>query len=73
MIALGLGHEQLRKVPTDDAFRMDVGALERAVAADRAAGRLPVAVVATAGTTSTTSVDPIAAVAAVARRGNRPC
>jgi len=68
VIALGLGHEHLRKVPTDDAFRMDVGALERAVAADRAAGMLPIAVVATAGTTSTTSVDPIPAIAVLARR-----
>jgi aromatic-L-amino-acid decarboxylase len=68
VIALGLGHDNLRKVPTDDAFRMDVGALERAVATDRAAGRLPIAVVATAGTTSTTSVDPIPAIAALARR-----
>jgi aromatic-L-amino-acid/L-tryptophan decarboxylase len=68
VIALGLGHDNLRKVPTDDVFRMDVGALERAVAADRATGRLPIAVVATAGTTSTTSVDPIPAIAALARR-----
>jgi aromatic-L-amino-acid/L-tryptophan decarboxylase len=68
VIALGLGHDNLRKVPTDDAFRMDAAALERAVAADRAAGRLPIAVVATAGTTSTTSVDPIPAIGALARR-----
>ena len=68
VIALGLGHENLRKIPTDDAFRMDVAALAAAVAADRAAGRLPIAVVATAGTTSTTSVDPLGGIAEVARR-----
>ena len=49
-----------------------------AIAEDRAAGRLPIAVVATVGTTSTTSVDPVAAIAdicaarrAVAARGRR--
>jgi len=68
VIALGLGHENLRKIPVDDAFRMDAHALAAAVAADRAAGRLPIAVVATAGTTSTTSVDPLPAIAEIARR-----
>ena len=68
VIALGIGHDNLRKIATDEAFRMDAAALEAAVAADRAAGRLPIAVVATAGTTSTTSVDPLPAIAAVARR-----
>ncbi|MEK7667800.1 MAG: pyridoxal-dependent decarboxylase [Gemmatimonadota bacterium] len=68
VIALGLGKENLRKIPTDDAFRMDVRALEAAVAADRAAGKRPIAVVATAGTTSTTSVDPLSAIADIAGR-----
>jgi aromatic-L-amino-acid decarboxylase len=43
-------------------------ALERAIAADRRDGRLPVAVVATVGTTSSTSVDPVPAIARVCRR-----
>jgi aromatic-L-amino-acid decarboxylase len=68
VIALGLGHDNLRKVPHDAAFRMDAPALEAAVVADRAAGKLPVAVVATAGTTSTTSVDPLPAIAEIAQR-----
>ncbi len=67
-IALGLGLANLRKVPVDDAFRLDPVALEALIAEDRAHGRLPVAVVATAGTTSTTSVDPLAAVADICRR-----
>ena len=65
---LGLGREQLRLVPTDDRFRMRVDELERAVARDRAAGRTPIAVVATAGTVATGSIDPLARIAAVARR-----
>jgi aromatic-L-amino-acid decarboxylase len=47
---------------------MDAGALASSIAADRAAGCRPVAVVATAGTTSSTSVDPIAAIADLAER-----
>ena len=68
VILLGLGHRSLRHVPVDDLFRMRVDALEEAIAADRAAHRIPVAVVATAGTTSTTSVDPIRQIADVCRR-----
>lgn len=65
MMAIGLGQASLRKLPVDDAFRMRVDALREAVAADRAQGWRPMAVVATIGTTSTTSVDPVAAIADV--------
>ncbi|MBI3832542.1 MAG: amino acid decarboxylase [Planctomycetes bacterium] len=58
-IALGFGMCNVRKIPCDDAFRMRLDALAQAVTEDCAAGRMPVAVVATAGTTSTTSVDPL--------------
>ena len=64
----GFGREHVRAVALDGAFRMDVAALEAAVREDRAAGRVPCAVVATTGTTATTAMDPIAAIAAVAGR-----
>ncbi|MCA9243426.1 MAG: aspartate aminotransferase family protein [Phycisphaerales bacterium] len=67
MVALGLGLAQLRRIPTDDAFRAKPDALREMIAADRAAGMRPIAVVATLGTTSTTSVDPAADMAVVAR------
>src|SRR5438132_5180222 len=54
-LALGIGAEGVVQIPGDDAFRMDVDALESAIARDRAAGALPCAVVATLGTTSTAS------------------
>jgi len=66
-IVLGLGAESVRRVETDGAFRMSVPALAAAIAEDRAAGRLPMAVVATVGTTSTTSVDPVPAIADLCR------
>jgi aromatic-L-amino-acid decarboxylase len=62
VILLGLGHQALRRIPADDSFRMRPDRLQAAIAEDRAAGRLPVAVVATVGTTSTTSVDPVDAI-----------
>jgi aromatic-L-amino-acid decarboxylase len=67
-IAAGIGQENVRKVPTDSEFRMDVNALRSMVEADGAAGKKPFCVVATAGTTSTTSVDPIPPVADIAEQ-----
>ncbi|MFW6079442.1 MAG: pyridoxal phosphate-dependent decarboxylase family protein, partial [Gemmatimonadota bacterium] len=68
VVTLGLGLSGVRRIPTDDAFRMDAAALARAVGEDRAAGARPLAVVATVGTTSTTSIDPVAAIADVCER-----
>jgi aromatic-L-amino-acid decarboxylase len=62
------GPEWVCRVPADGELRLDVAALERAMAADRAAGIRPMAVVATIGTTSTTSVDPVADIARLCRR-----
>jgi aromatic-L-amino-acid decarboxylase len=65
-IVHGIGQEGLRRIPVDAKFRMDVAALRKAVAEDRAAGLTPFAVTATVGTTSTTSIDPVPAIAEVA-------
>jgi aromatic-L-amino-acid decarboxylase len=65
-MTLGLGANSLVRIPVDDAYRMRVDALREAIAADRAAGRRPIAVVATLGTTSSTSIDPVATIADVA-------
>lgn len=68
VITIGLGHDSLRKIPTDEAFRMRVDALGDAIAQDRDEGLLPIAVVATVGTTSTTSIDPVPDIAALCQR-----
>lgn len=65
-LTLGFGSEGVRTVATDDRFRLQAGALDRAVREDRDRGIRPVAVVATLGTTSTTSMDPVADIARVA-------
>ena len=64
-MAAGLGLDNVRRVPVDARFRMDPAALRRRIEEDRAAGALPVMVVATIGTTSSTSVDPAAEIADV--------
>jgi glutamate/tyrosine decarboxylase-like PLP-dependent enzyme len=63
----GLGVAAIRWIPTDAAFRMDVGALDRAMDADRAAGNVPCVVVGTAGSVSTGAVDPLPEIGALCR------
>ncbi|BDG05449.1 pyridoxal phosphate-dependent decarboxylase family protein [Anaeromyxobacter oryzae] len=65
---LGIGTRNLRRIAVDGAQRMRVDALERALAEDVAAGRRPIAVVATAGTVATGAIDPLDAIADVAAR-----
>ena len=64
-ITLGIGEENVRRIPSDGEFRMDVAALRDALAEDERAGFRPLAVIATVGTTSTASVDPVPAIADV--------
>ena len=68
VITLGLGHENLRRIPADAEYRLRPDLLAAAVEEDRRAGRAPLAVVATVGTTSVTSVDPVPAIADLCAR-----
>ncbi len=65
-MTLGLGRDSLVRIPTNDRFEMLPDALQAAITADRAAGRRPIAIVATVGTTSSTSVDPVVPIADIA-------
>ncbi len=65
---LGIGTKQLRKIETDERFRMRVDVLERAIAEDRDAGRTPAIVVGTAGTVNTGAIDPLDELAEISRR-----
>jgi aromatic-L-amino-acid/L-tryptophan decarboxylase len=66
--AVGLGRESLRVVPTDDAFRIDLVALEKAIERDRAAGLRPLCIVAMGGSTNTGAVDPLGELRRIADR-----
>jgi aromatic-L-amino-acid decarboxylase len=63
--ATGIGSDAVRRIPLDERRRMRPGALAEAIAADRAQGITPIAVVATAGTTLTGAIDPLDAIADV--------
>ncbi len=63
---LGIGRDHLRLVATDDSFRIIPEELDRMIRHDRAAGKTPIAVVATAGTVSTGAVDPLRAIEQIA-------
>jgi aromatic-L-amino-acid/L-tryptophan decarboxylase len=60
---LGLGTAAIRTIPVDDAFHMEVPALESAIAEDRAGGREPFCVAVSAGTVNTGAIDPLDKVA----------
>ena len=63
---LGLGERQLRKIPVDSRFRIDLRALEATIRADLESGLKPFCVIANAGTTNTGAVDPLNAIADLA-------
>ena len=70
VILLGLGQKSIVKIPTNERFEMDAEKLREAISDDKAAGHLPLCVVANIGTTSTTSVDPINKIADICERNN---
>jgi aromatic-L-amino-acid/L-tryptophan decarboxylase len=67
---LGIGTNNLRKIPSDDAFRLPMKALAAAVAADRREGRTPAIVVGNAGTVNTGAIDPLEEISDFCRREN---
>jgi aromatic-L-amino-acid/L-tryptophan decarboxylase len=65
---LGLGSEAFRLVPVNAQFEIEVGALERMLREDRAAGCRPICVVGNAGTVGTGAIDDLRALAEVCAR-----
>ena len=65
---LGIGRDNLRLIPVDDAFRMNPEELAKRMQRDRALGVTPVAVVATAGTVNTGAIDPLPEIAEIAAK-----
>lgn len=64
---LGFQREAMRRLPSDESFRLETSSLASAVNEDRAAGRRPFCVVASAGTTNTGAIDPLPELAAQAK------
>ena len=65
---LGIGTRNLRKIPTDESFRIRLDLLEDAISRDRRAGFLPAIVVGNAGTVNTGAIDPLEELAELCRR-----
>lgn len=63
---VGIGRENLVKIPTRPDYGMDPAALREAIAADRAAGHVPAGIVICTGGTSIGAMDPVAEVMDVA-------
>lgn len=66
----GLGSENLRAIDVDEHFAMRPDRLAQAIAADKAAGRVPCFVCATVGTTSSTAIDPVPEIGQICREHN---
>jgi aromatic-L-amino-acid decarboxylase len=67
LAVLGFRPEQIRRLPSDEHYRLPLEALEKAVAEDRASGKVPFCVIANAGSTNTGAVDPFPALAEFCR------
>lgn len=65
---LGLGRGQLRKLPHDELFRVDLQALEEAIRQDIEQGLKPACIIGIAGTTNTGSIDKLDMLAALAKK-----
>lgn len=67
MDLLGMGSRNLRMIPVDGSFRMNLAALRAQIGEDRAAGLQPIAVIGNAGTVNTGAVDDLDELATLCR------
>jgi glutamate/tyrosine decarboxylase-like PLP-dependent enzyme len=65
---LGIGRDNVRMIGVDEDYRIDLSALVSAIEEDRAAGHLPICVVANAGTVATGAFDPLPEMVEIAQR-----
>lgn len=67
---MGLLTEQIKNIPSDDKYCMDISHLEQEIIKDTKAGKKPFVVVATAGTTNTGSIDSLNEIADLCEKYN---
>jgi aromatic-L-amino-acid/L-tryptophan decarboxylase len=67
---LGIGRDNVRMIGVDERYKINLDSLVAAIEEDRAAGHLPICVVANAGTVATGAFDPLAQISEIARRYN---
>jgi aromatic-L-amino-acid decarboxylase len=66
--AVGLGRENLRVIPSDALYRIDLDQLQRVIDEDRRRGTRPACIIAMAGSTNTGAVDDLHALRQIADR-----
>lgn len=64
----GFAESQLRYIPTDDLYAMDVTALEHQIELDIAQGYHPIMIIATTGTTNTGAIDDLNHITRIAQQ-----
>ena len=67
---IGISDSRIRKIPTDQNFRMIIPELEKTVKEDIANGFIPFVTIGTAGTTNTGSIDPLEEIASICKTYN---
>jgi len=65
---LGLDGSQLRQVPVDELFRVDVETMARMIDQDKSSGLMPCCIIGVAGTTNTGSIDKLELLADLAEK-----
>jgi aromatic-L-amino-acid/L-tryptophan decarboxylase len=65
---LGLGSKNLRKIPVNADFTINLQALEETISADRGAGHHPICIIGSAGTINTGAIDDLNALADLCQR-----
>ncbi len=68
MKMMGLRPDQIKVIPSDDAFKMRMDLLEAELEKDKNAGLRPFLIVGTCGTTNTGSIDPFCEIAELAEK-----
>jgi glutamate/tyrosine decarboxylase-like PLP-dependent enzyme len=67
---LGLGRDNLRKIPTDESFHVQTTLMRKEIERDQQSGRVPCCVVGVAGATSTGVFDDLVELGKIARQYN---
>jgi aromatic-L-amino-acid/L-tryptophan decarboxylase len=67
---IGLGSDNLRKVPVNEKYQIKIEVLKMMLLADKQAGLLPFCIIGNAGTVNTGAIDPLDELLAIARQEN---
>lgn len=65
---IGFKVENIKTIPVDDDFRLDITALSHQLSKDKKNGKRPFCILATAGTTNTGAVDPLPEIAEICKK-----